>query len=167
MGRCSHTKEERSLLNYYRLCGNHGKSLILLTAKYEATSAKSERESVDNHKIPCLVPSGNIHHGIVYDCCEVVDITTVIKEAYVGIKMINNDLIPVYCKGDIILIENRFPNPGEYGVFYLGNRAYIRKFVEENNQYRLKCLHHYGEDIILKRLDSIEYIGTCIDVVRG
>ena len=43
MGQCSHTKDERVLLQHYRSCGNHGKSLIALTAKYEALTAKEER----------------------------------------------------------------------------------------------------------------------------
>ena len=80
--------------------------------------------------------------------------------------MTNNDLVPVYCKGDIILIENRFPNNREYGAFFKDGRAYIRQYIEEDGQYRLRCLHKQGEDIILKRMDQIEYIGTCIDVVR-
>jgi len=166
MGQCPHTKDEQQLLKYYRSCGTHGKSIVGLVAKYEAMSAKSERESKDKHTIPCLIPKGNIREGIIYDRCEVVEIKTAVKEAYVGIKIINNDLIPRYCKNDIILIENRFPNYGELGVFYKGDRAYIRRFIEEDNQYILQCLHNYGEDFVLKRLDNLEYIGTCIDVVR-
>lgn len=166
-GHCSHTQEEKDLMINYRACGNHGKSVILLVSKYEATSAKNERESVDKHKIPCLILSGNIRQGIIYDRCETVEIETTVPEAYVGIEMPNNDLAPIYCKGDVILIENRFPNDGECAMFFKGDRAYIKKYIEEDGQYRLKCLHSMGEDMVFKRMDQINYVGTCIDVIRS
>ena len=167
MGECPHTKEEREVLGYYKQCGEHGKSIIQLVAKYEAVSAKAERESPDKHKIPCLMPKDRIHEGIVYDTCETIEIETTMKNAYVAIKMTTNDMVPTFCKGDVILYANQFPGNGEYGAFIVGDRAYIRRFIEEEGQYRLKCLHNMGEDIILKRLDDIEYIGTCIGVVRA
>lgn len=166
MGECSHSSEERALLQFFRACGNHGKSVILLSAKYEALMAKDEREAPNRHSVPCLIPHGDIHKGIVYENCEVVDIYTAKEEAYVAIKMTNNDLVPTYCKGDIILITNRFPSNNEYGVFYKDGRAYIRQYIEEEKQYRLKCLHNQSNDIICKRMDEIEYIGTCCGVVR-
>ena len=167
MGQCQHTPEERALLQYFRACGNHGKSLILLTAKYEALAAKDERETKDKHKKPCLIPRGNMRQGIVYDDAEAEEIYTTNTEAYVGIKMTNNDLVPVYCKGDVILIANRFPSVNEYGVFYKDGKAYIRQYVEEGNKYRLKCLHNYGDDMVFNRMDEIEYIGTCCGVIRA
>jgi len=166
IGKCPHTPEEKALLRNYRSCGNHGRSIIQLIAKYEATSAKSDREAKDKHKIPCLVPQGDATKGIVYDACETMEIETSIPEAYVAIKMPGNTFAPQYCKGDIVLFENRFPDNGEIAAFYKTDRAYIRKFIEEEKQYRLKCLHNQGEDIILKRMDEIEYIGTCCGVIR-
>lgn len=167
IGKCPHTTEEKALLRNYRICGTHGKSIIELIAKYEAITAKNDRESLDKHKVPCLFPSGDIRKGIIYDTCETMEIETSVKEAYVGIKMNNNDLAPAYCKDDIILFENRFPSNGEYAAFYQIDRAYIRKFIEEDGKYRLKCLHNQGEDIVLKRMDEIEYIGTCCGVIRS
>lgn len=167
MGQCNHTSQERVLLQNYRSCGRHGKSVIELIARYEAGAIKTEREAIDKHKIPCLVPQGDIRKGIVYNSCETIEISVSVSDAYVGIMMNNNDLAPMYCKDDIILFENRFPQNGEYAAFFKDGRAYIRKFIEENKQYRLKCLHSQGTDIVLKRMDEIEYIGTCIDVIRS
>lgn len=167
MGECSHSSKERALLQYFRACGHHGKSVILLSAKFEALTAKEEREAAEKHTVPCLIPHGDIYQGIVYDTCEVVDIYTSKEEAYVAIKMTNNDLVPVYCKGDILLIANRFPANKEYGVFYQNGRVYIRQYIEEENQYRLKCLHNYAKDMVFKRMDEIEYVGTCCGVVRA
>lgn len=167
VGRCPHTPAERAIIQRYRLCGAHGKSIIELIARYEAGAAKNEREAHGKHKIPCLFPQGDIRKGIVYDLCETNDIETAVADAYIGIQMTSNDLAPVYCKGDILLFEDRFPTNGEMASFFKDGRAYIRKFIEEDGKYRLKCLHNYGEDIVLRRMDEIDYIGTCIGVARS
>lgn len=166
LGCYSNSKEERAVIQYYRTCGRHGRSIIELVAKYEAVTAKSERESLRKHKIPCLVPHGNINEGIIYDRCETVEIETCVEDAFTAIKITTNDLVPVYCKDDIILLANCFPSNGECGVFYKDTKAYIRKYIEEDGQYRLKSLHKTGQDIVIKRLDQIEYIGTCVGVLR-
>ena len=166
MGQCPHTPQEKAILRNYRSCGPHGKSLIELLAKYEAGSVKSEREAKDKHLIPCLLPHGEIRKGIIYDTCETIEIETTTPEAYISIQMTNNDLAPKYCKNDIILFENRFPANGEYASFFSNDRLYIRKFIEENGFYRLKCLHNQGTDIIVQRMDEVQYVGTCCGVVR-
>ncbi len=167
MGKCPHTVAEKTILRHYRSCGNHGKSLIELVAKYEAGSVKYEREAVERHLIPCFLPHGDIHKGIVYETCETVEIETSHPEAFIAIQMTTNALAPKFCKNDIILIENRFPNNGEYAVFFRDGRAYIRKYIEEEKQYRLKCLHQMDVDIVLKRMDEVQYIGTCCGVLLG
>ena len=105
--------------------------------------------------------------GIIYDACETIEIETSVSEAYVAIMMPTNTFAPYFCKGDVVLFENRFPADGEYAAFYRSDRAYIRKYMEEGKNYRLKCLHSQGEDIVLKRMDETEYIGTCCGVVRS
>lgn len=167
MGQCSHTMQERVLMQHYRTCGHHGKSLIELVAKYEALTAKKEREAENKHIIPCLFPQGDIRAGIVYDTCQTREIETTAPEAYVAIKMTTNYLAPIYCKDDIILIENRFPDAGEYAVFFKDARVYIREYIEEPGQYRLRCLHNQGKDLVFHRMDEIDYIGTCIGAVRS
>lgn len=166
MGQCSHTPQERAILINYRSCGKHGKSIIELISRYEAKAMKKEREKEGRHMIPCIVPEGTVSHGIIYDMCETMEIETDVKEAYIAIRMVSNDLAPTYCKDDVLLFENRFPMNGEKAAFYKGDRIYIRKFLEEGNGYRLKCLHSQDEDIILRRMDEVDYIGTCVDVVR-
>ena len=159
-------KEEREIIRFYRLCGRHGKAVIGLVARYEATSARAERDSSEKHKVPCLIPHNEIGEGIIYDTCETVEYETSVKDAYIGVKVTTNDLIPRFCKGDVILFANKFPKNGEYGAFIKGDRAILRKFVEKDDRYILESLHNIGDDIVLKRLDQIEYIGTCIEVIR-
>ncbi len=166
MGQCEHTTEEKALLNRFRQCGKHGRSLIMLTAKYEALTAKHDREAADRHKIPCMMPVHDVYKGIVYDECEIVEIYTSVPEAYVALKMSDNNFVPIFCAGDIILFENRFPKHGEYGMFYIDKKAYVRKFLEENGQYRLQSLHSMANDIVVKDLKNVEYIGAFCGVVR-
>lgn len=166
VGKCQHSVRERALLVNYRACGEHGRAVLDLTARYEAGAMRSAREGTDRHLVPCIIPQGNIYKGLVYDLCETVELETTKKEAYIAIKMIANDLSPKYCKGDILLFENRFPHNGEIAAFYTDGRVYIRKYIEEGDQYRLQCLHKHDDDIILKRMDAVDYIGPCIDVVR-
>lgn len=165
MGQCNHTPQERILLRNYRACNTHGKSIIEFISKYEASVINTERTSTNKHRVPCLVPHGDIRKGIIYETCTTVDYETSVAEAFVGIQMNTNDFAPTYCKGDIILFENRFPNSGEYAAFFKDGRAFIREFLEEGGRYRLRCLHNMGEDIILKRMNDIEYIGTCCGVI--
>lgn len=167
LGKCPHTPEERAVLQNYRKCGKHGQAMIQMIARYEAGAIKGERESIEKHKITCFLPRGEARKGIVLDICEREEIETSIKEAFVAIQMQDNDFAPIFCKGDILVFEDRFPEHGERAAFFCGNRMYIRKFLEEEGQYRLKCLHPYGEDLVLKRLDEFDYIGTCIDVLRS
>lgn len=167
LGRSALSDEEITIIKHYRNCGQHGKSVIELVAKYEALSVKAEREAPDKHKIPCLVPHCDITEGIVYDTCETIEIETTDSRAFVGIQINTNDWSPVYCKGDIILLTNHFPKNGEYAAFIHDGKAFIREFLEENGKYRLKCLHGIGEDIIFPRMDQVQYIGTCCGVVRS
>lgn len=166
MGKNPYTAKENEILKNYRSCGQHGKSIIELVCKYEAGSVKSEREAFNKHMIPCLLPHGDIHKGIIYDTCETIETETSTPEAYIAIRVTSNDLAPRFCKGDTLLFENRFPANEEYAAFFRGDRVFIRKFIEEGGHYRLQCLHQHDADIILKRMDELDYIGTCCGVVR-
>lgn len=167
MGECSHSMEERALLGYFRECGEHGKRMALLVSKYEALLAKDERKSEEKRSVPCLIPQGDIHQGIDYDKCEIKDVYTIREDACMALKIINNDYVPTYCKGDILLIANRFPANNEIGIFYSNGKAYLRQYLEEENQYRLKCLHNCAKDMVFKRMDEIEYVGTCCGILRA
>lgn len=167
MGKCEYSSSEKNLIKNYRACGENGKSLIDLVATYEAGAIKCERESLDKHLIPCLVPHGEIYKGILYDSCDTIEIETSVREAYFAIRITSNDLAPRYCKGDTILLQNRFPKNEETAAFFRGERVYIRRFIEENGQYRLRCIHNLDNDILVRRMDEIDYIGTCCGIIRN
>lgn len=159
---------EKELIENYRECGNHGRAIIRLVARFEAKAARKERLNLHKmkHRIPCLIPVGRVGDGIEYNSCNVEDEYTMIKKVYLAIEITNNDFAPAYCKGDRILLENRFPELGERAVFTDGIKAYFRYFKMEGDMYCLKCLNGRGEDMILRRMDEIDCLGTCISVIR-
>ncbi len=167
LGVCQHTTDEKILLTNFRASGKRGKNIILSVAEFEAVSTKAQRDSRENHSITCILPTSSAENGIIYDTCEKIQIETSVEDAYIGVQMASNEFIPRYCKGDILLFAKRFPMSGEVGGFYMNGRLYIRKYIEEEKSYRLKCLHPQGEDIVLKRLDTVSYLGTCIEVIRS
>lgn len=161
------TPDESALLGFYRRSGKHGKSVIELIAKYEATAARNERNAKGKHTVPCVVPKGNIRKGIVYDTNETIEKETTVEEAYMAITITSNDMAHYgVCKNDIILFEKRFPENGEIVAYIKGDRVYIREFHEEDGRYVMKCLHNHGEDMIFKRMDEIILVGTSCGVIR-
>ena len=167
IGKCPHTPKEKILLRNYRECGKHGKSTIELVAEYEAGAIKSERNAPGKHLIPCVKPKGDLHKGISWNTGNTDNEYTSIDEAYIGIKMPNDDFAPLYCEDDVILFEDRIPHDGEIAAILIKDRAYIRKIIKEKEGYRLKCLHNHGQDITIKRMDEINFIGTAIGAIRS
>lgn len=166
MGNSLYSPDEQAIIRNYRKCGVHGKSIINLVSKYEANTARSERENKDKHKIPCLVPI-KVKDGFIYDSNEVVEIETANKEAYTSIQISSHAYAPVYCKGDKILIADRFPENGERGVFVKDGRGYIRQFIEYDGGYILKSVNGREKALEFKRMDGVECIGTCVGVVMA
>ena len=159
---------EEELLENYRECGNHGKAIIRLVARLECKAARKERLNLRKmkHRIPCFIPVGRIGDGIDYNSCTVEDEYTMIKKVYLAIEITNNNFAPASCKGDRILLENRFPELGECAVFTDGMKAYFRYFKMEGEMYCLKCLNGRGKDMLLRRMDEVDCLGTCISVIR-
>lgn len=167
MGKCQHTTEERTLLRHYRACGAHGKAYILQAAKYEALTAKIDREIPERHMIKCFIPAHEAFRGILLDECTKKEIPVSLPEAYAALQLTDNNFVPIFCKGDVLLFENRFPNHGEYGLFLIDKKIFLRKFLEEGEKkYRLQSLHDRKFDVTYTDLREIEYFGTFIDFDR-
>ncbi len=166
MGESLYSTDEKTLIKNYRKCGVHGKSIIRLVARYEANTARSERENKEKHKIPCLLPV-KVKDGFIYDSNEVLELETTDKDAYVAIQITSHSYAPAYCKGDCILIADRFPEPGERGVFVKDGKGYIRQFIENPDSYVLKSVNGREAALVFRRLEGVDCIGTCIGVVRA
>ncbi len=157
--------DEKDLLQDYRDCGPHGKSVLRLAGKYEALMAKTEREG-KVHKVPCLKPLGHITDGIQCGDTEMDEVETNIEKAFFAIEIVTNNVLPSYCKGDKILLEDRVPENGERAIFVMDNYIYLRQIFERENGYLLKPVGRTGEATFVRRLDGIQCMGTCIGVIR-
>lgn len=161
------TADEKELLMNYRDCGRHGKSVLRIVSKYESRLAKTERKSTGKHKIPLIVPPDNVVDGIDFSAGKTEEYDTAVSDACLAIQIVTNNYVPVYCKGDIVLIADRFPGGGERALWMKDNMVYLREFQERPSMYILKSFNKMGRDMEYRRMDQIEIVGTCIGVVRG
>ena len=162
----ANNNEERKLLNYYRNCGSHGKNIIINIAKYESDLSLAEQEGLRQHKIICLKSTDNIFRGLLYDPENPYEIYTNKKEAYMAFETAVNDDAPTYCKGDILLLENRFPISGEHAVFIKDEKIFVKVFLEKKEGYCLKPIHRLGSELHFRKFDNIECLGTCCGLIR-
>ena len=166
LGESIFTAEEVDLIENFRRCGKHGKSVLVLLARYEASLAQHEKRDSNKHRIPCIVPVGEVKDGLPFHSGKTVDLYVSEQKAFLAFELNTNNFAPVYCKGDRVLLEDRFPTSGERGLFTKDCSLYCRTFIEEPDGYTLKCLNRLGKDFKLKRMDEVECLGTCIGVVR-
>lgn len=166
MGERLYTKEEEDLVMNFRRCGNHGKSMVIFMAKHEATLTRYERMAKNKHIIPCIVPLDVVHDGLLYSSSELTNLLTNNQEAFLAIEINSNSFSPIFCKGDRILIADRFPVNGETAIFSIDAQLYCRIYQENESGYTLKSLNRHGQDFRFKRLDNVNCIGTCIGIVR-
>ena len=159
------TENESELVANFRKCGIHGKSFLMDFAQHEAKMAQAEKK-LEKHRVPCIVPVGDVYDGLPFSCAETVDLYVSDERAYIAFELTTNNFSPVYCKGDKVLLERRFPKSGERALFAKDRSMYCRTFIEESDGYTLKCLNHLGKDFKVKRMDEVECLGTCIGVVR-
>lgn len=158
-------KEEMQLIQDYRRCSKHGRSRLLYLAAHEARKEAGLKEESERNVIPCFSAYEDYFYNGLSDPLYRKEISTSKKEVYMAFQTNSNEYAPTYCKGDILLLENRFPRSGEQGIFYYKDRILIRIFLEERNGYQLKCIHSIGENITIKRMEGIECLGTCCGVI--
>lgn len=159
------TPKEINLVENYRKCGTHGKAIMSLIGRYEAMTAKHDGETP--HIVPCFVPEGVMVDGFEYKSSEVVDVETDIPDAYTAIKVNSNNYMPSFCKGDIILLEDRFPENGERAVFVINGVGYFRRFIEKDGRNTMRSISRHGDDIVIKRADEVNCVGTYIGVIKA
>lgn len=160
------TERETELVANFRKCGVHGKSILMSLAEYEAKLAQYEKKT-EKHRVPCIVPIGDVYDGLPFHCSQTVDLYVSEPRAFLAFELNTNNFAPVYCKGDRVLLEKRFPRSGERALFIKDSALYCRSFIEETDGYILKCLNRLGKDFKVKRMDEVECLGTCIGVVRS
>ena len=166
-GRNYLTDDEHELINNFRECGVHGKNLLLIVADYEAHTAKSEREAKGQHPIPCILPSDIACEGMKYSSGGMKDVFTAEPDADLGLLVPNNNWLPRYCKGDVILLKRDPPKNGEEALFTQNGRVYFRKYIETEHDFILRCINNRHKDMVFKRMDAITCVGTAIGIIRA
>ena len=162
-----YTKEEETLIMNHRRSSQHGKNMIEFVARFEADLTKHERETENKYKIPCIIPIGAVEYGMKYDSGLIKYVDTVEPKAYLAIECNTNRMSPTYCRGDKILLENRFPNSGESAMFFDHEIIYFRQYVEHDKGYTLKSHCMQLKDLEFTRMDKIKCMGTVIGVIRA
>ena len=162
-----YTKEEEDLIMNHRRCSQHGKNMIEFVARFEADLTKHERETENKYKIPCIIPIGAVEDGMRYDSGLIEYVDTIEPKAYLAIECNTNRLAPTYCRGDKILLENRYPNSGEAAMFCDRDIIYFRQYIEHDKGYTLKSHRMQLKDLEFKRMDNIKCMGTVIGIIRA
>lgn len=166
-GKRLYSKPEETLIMNYRRCSQHGKNMIEFVAGFEANLTKHEREAENKYKIPCIIPISAVTDGMRYDTCKYEYIDTIEPKAYLAVECNTNRISPTYCRGDKILLENRFPNSGESGMFCDRDIIYFRQYIEYDKYYILKSHSMQQNDLKFTRMDKIKCMGTVIGVIRA
>ena len=166
LGETVELEDEANLLYCYRKCGHHGKNRLQMLAKYELETVEAEKECLETHCIPCIVPKELFKEGMRYTATDIRILDTVEPNAYMALYIPNNDWTPKYCKEDEILLERRFPHNGEDALFMREGRLYFRTYIEEKNKYILRYMNDMEDDFVYRRMDKFTCIGTAVGVVR-
>lgn len=168
-GLTKYNNDEMEMLVNYQKCGKHGKDFLSIIARFEAdyTLALNKRKNNDNiNYINCLIPEGPEEDGFEYTSCRMEKIECIYEEACMAIKITTDNFIPIFLRGDILAIANRYPKEGETAIYYKDGKTYIRQYKNENGKVILKSVTRKGEDIIIDSFEKYEVLGTYINVIR-
>ena len=151
------------LLFAYRESGEHGKKFIRAIAEIEAqwqagVDVNEERE------IPCLIPAVETSDGAAFSSFDVEHVKTACENVYMAVRLPNDHFSPRYCKNDVLLLSDKFPNEGENALFLYNHRLYFRQFHISEKGYALNTINGRGTALRFRRMDSCRLIGTCMAV---
>lgn len=159
--------DEMEILSNYQKCGKHGRDFLSIISRFEAdyTTSLKQRETY-KHTINCLIPEGPEEDGFEYTSCKMERIECIFENACMAIKITTDNFIPVFLRGDILAIANRYPKEGEKAIYYKDGKTYIRKYHFENEKVLLKSITGKEEDIIIDSMENYNVLGTFINVIR-
>ena len=136
-------------------------NLLVEIAYFESRIADYNK----SHKTDCisvLTPTGYVQDGMVFD-----SISTNFGDIVLcGIKIVGRNLSPTYFDNDILLIgKDRFPESGETGIFLIGNKVYIRKYIP-GIRLELAPINGDKNSLFIDNIDDVHYFGRVLTVVR-
>lgn len=159
--------DELEMLKNYQNCSVHGKNFLLTISRFEANYSTYLKENFSiKHTINCLVPNGNELDGFEYTTCDIEQVETIYNEAYMAIKITTDIYTPLFLRGDIITLANRYPRFGEKAVYLKNGRIYFREYYYDSKKIILKTLTKIGNDIVSKNMREFQVLGTYINIIR-
>ena len=164
------TEEETSLLADYRALDNHSKNLIRVIIDMEMEI--SDFYSADKgYLMECFVPTRVSGEGEFYESCnvDIIDAgnSEIAQNGDFCLKVVTDDLCPVYFRNDILVINYRFPKTGETAIFLHNNKQYIRRYYRTDSGIKLMGVNDYVKNIEVSDLREYICIGTGVTVLRG
>lgn len=166
-GLTKYDKDEMEMLSNFQKCGKHGRDFLTVISRFEADYTTSlKQRNTNKHTINCLIPEGLEEDGFEYTSCKIERIECIFEDACMAIKITTDNFIPVFLRGDILAIANRYPKEGEKAIYYKDGKTYIRQYHFENGKVILKPITSMGKDIIIDSMEKYEVLGTYINVIR-
>lgn len=146
---CGDTSPEPRLVSRINLLSDRQRRFIADIVEFELAMRAGHHDHPDT--IPCLVPTGNVQDGMIWDSCawgrvEVGDYVRRFPEVSCGIRITSNHLHPAYVKDDVLLIARKPPRDGDVAVIvnHRTGAAYIRTY-RQGNPCRMVPVNGYGD----------------------
>lgn len=168
-GLTKYNKDEMEMFANYQKCGKHGRDFLSIIARFEAdytTYINKMKNEKNVNYINCLIPEGPEEDGFEYSSCKMEHIECIYEDACMAIKITTDNFIPVFLRGDILAIANKYPKEGEKAIYYKDGKTYIRQYHFENGKVVLKSITRKGKDIIADSMKDYEVLGTYINLIR-
>ena len=102
--------------------------------------------------------------GAAFSSFDVEHVKTACENVYMAMRLPNDHFSPRYCKNDVLLLSDKFPNEGENALFLYNHRLYFRQFHISEKGYALNTINGRGTALRFRRMDSCRLIGTCMAV---
>ena len=118
----------------------------------------------EEREIPCLIPAVETSDGAAFSSFDVEHVKTACENVYMAVRLPNDHFSPRYCKNDVLLLSDKFPNEGENALFLYNHRLYFRQFHISEKGYALNTINGRGTALRFRRMDSCRLIGTCMAV---
>ncbi|MBC8535805.1 helix-turn-helix domain-containing protein [Feifania hominis] len=169
VGTVAVSADEVQLLRRIRALSESGKrSLELLLDGYDF--CRGTQRSEEKRQLFCYIPVANGHSGIYVDavCVDLYEIerNAATAQADFLIKLVSQDLEPLYPKGTLLAVKEGELTNGQLGVFLLQREGYVGRYQRKGRSVRIVSLNGkrkitVGED------DEFRVVGRVLGAARN
>lgn len=156
---------EITLLEEYRILDNHGRRKIQAVLEMEKHLQVEKKGA--QRTLQCFVPTAK-DSDIIFSIHHEEQITipkNYFSNADFAIRIISNNLHPVFYNGDILAVEKKFPSIGAMGIFVNSQGVEkIRKYVEKDGKMFLESFNSCNKSFFYT--DDFVCLGTILGIIR-